>query len=229
METVTSTARRWFGATERFADRRDAGQRLAQLLSHYAGKPDVLVLALPRGGAPVAYEVALALDAPLDVWLVRKLGVPGHEELAMGAIADGGARVLNRDIVFELGITPDEIDRVATLEQRELERRQQEYRDGRPAPEVYGRQALVVDDGLATGSTMHAAVQSIRALDPQRIVIAVPVAPAAVRSEFQGVADEFVSVIAPQRFGAVGLWYDDFSPTSDAEVRELLQAARQRG
>ena len=146
----------------------------------------------------------------------------------MGAIADGGARGLNREVVFALGITPDEIDRVATLEQRELERRQAEYRGGRPAPTIAERVVIVVDDGLATGSTMRAAVQSLQALGPARVVVAVPVAPAVARKEFSGLADEFVSVLSPERFGAVGLWYDDFSPTNDAEVREILDAAAQR-
>lgn len=218
-------SRRWFGSHERFADRRDAGRRLAALLAHYAGQPDVLVLGLPRGGVPVAAEVAQALGAPLDVWLVRKLGVPGHEELAMGAIANGGARVLNHLIVYELGISPDEIDRVAAIEQRELERRQRAYRGDRPAPQISDRTVILVDDGLATGSTMRAAVQSIRALGPRRIVVAVPVAPQIVREEFAGLVDEFVTVLAPKQFGAVGLWYDDFSPTTDDEVREILDHA----
>jgi putative phosphoribosyl transferase len=225
---VTSTIGRWFGAPERFQDRRDAGRQLAQYLTAYAHQDDVLVLALPRGGAPVAFEVASVLRAPLDVWLVRKLGVPGHEELAMGAIADGGGRVLSHDIISDLGITPDEIDRVATLEQRELERRLQEYRGGLPPAEVAGRSVILVDDGLATGATMRAAVQSIRRLEPHQIVVAVPVAPAAVVREFEGRVDAFVSVLTPKRFGAVGLWYDDFSPTSDDEVRDLLEAAARR-
>jgi len=208
-----------------FIDRHDAGRRLATRLTEY--RDDAIVIALPRGGVPVGYEIALALDAELDVCVVRKLGVPGHEELAMGAIA-GGTRVLNAEVIVALRITPDEIDRVATREQRELERRVREYRDDRPPPDLTGRTAIVVDDGLATGSTMKAAVQALRQSAPRTIVIAVPVAPAVVRDELRDVADAVVTLVASERFGAVGLWYGDFSPTSDAEVRTLLDQARRR-
>lgn len=216
----------WFRQYERFADRRAAGRKLAAALSAYAGRDDLLVLGLPRGGVPVAYEVATALHAPLDVWLVRKLGVPGHEELALGAIADGGARVLNAEIIVELGITPEDIDRVTALEQRELARRHTLYRGERPPPDVRGKTVILVDDGLATGSTMQAAIASVRAQEPRAVVVAVPVAPPVVRAEFAGLVDDFVCLLMPDPFRAVGLWYEDFSPTEDDEVRALLAASQ---
>jgi putative phosphoribosyl transferase len=204
-----------------FQDRRDAGRQLAADLSEYAGRPDVVVFALPRGGVPVAYEVAKALGAPLDVFLVRKIGVPGHEELAMGAIASGGVRVVNEDVVRELGIPQSLFDAVAAEELRELERRELAYRD-RPAPDVRGKTVILVDDGLATGSSMRAAIAALRRLGPAKIVVAVPVAAPEVCTEFQDVADDVVCARTPPSFRAVGLWYDDFSQTTDEEVRELL-------
>ena len=208
-----------------FADRRDAGRRLGALLAPYAGAPGVLVLGLPRGGVPVAAEVAAALGAPLDALLVRKLGVPGHEELAMGAIASGGLRVLNRDVIDELAIPPAAVEVVETRERRELERRERAYRGDRPTPRLRDRVVVVVDDGLATGSTMRAAIEAIRREGPARIVAAAPVGAAVVRDSLAAVADEVVVAATPSPFGAVGLWYAAFPPTGDEEVRALLRAA----
>jgi putative phosphoribosyl transferase len=208
-----------------FQNRVDAGRQLAARLACYAKEPDVVILALPRGGVPVAFEVARKLNAPLDVFLVRKLGVPGHEELAMGAIASGGLRVLNDEVVRVLGIPPEDVDSVARQEGLELERRDREYRDGRPAPKVKGKICILVDDGLATGSTMRAAVAALRRLEPRRIVVAVPVAPPDVCSEFERLADETVCLVTPEPFFAVGAWYEDFSQTTDQEIRELLARA----
>ncbi len=212
---------------KRFHDRHEAGQVLAKALSGYAGRPDVVVLALPRGGVPVAYEVARALDAPLDVFLVRKLGVPGQEELAMGAIASGGLRVLNPSVLSVLRVPDSVIDAVADRELAELERREQAYRDGRPPLDVRGKVAILVDDGLATGSTMRAAVAALRRLGPARIVVAVPVAAAATCAELRHEVDEVVCALTPEPFYAVGLWYEDFSQTTDDEVRELLARRRE--
>jgi predicted phosphoribosyltransferase len=210
-----------------FHDRRDAGRRLAASLDHYRDNPDVIVLALPRGGVPVAYEVACALRAPLDLFLVRKLGVPGREELAMGAVATGGVRVLNDDVVRMLGIPDRVIDAVVADERRELARRERLYRDDRPAPDVRGRICILVDDGLATGATMHAAIVALRLQAPARIVVAVPTAAPATCDEFRAEVDEVMCAITPSPFYAVGTWYQDFSQTTDAEVRQLLeQAAR---
>jgi predicted phosphoribosyltransferase len=209
----------------RFHDRREAGRVLASRLMRYAGRPDVLVLALPRGGVPVAFEVARALRAPLDVFLVRKLGVPGHEELAMGAIASGGVRVLNEEVVNVLRIPEEDIDAVAAEEQRELGRREHAYRDGRPAPDVRGKVVILIDDGLATGSTMRAAVAALRRRGPARIVVAVPVGAAETCAELQDEADEAVCARTPEPFYAVGLWYEDFAQTTDEEVPELLRQA----
>jgi len=209
-----------------FRDRREAGRLLAQRLRRYAGSPEVIVLALPRGGVPVAYEVARALNAPLDVFLVRKLGVPGHEEFAMGAIATGGVRVVNEGVVRELGIRREAIEEIVRREERELERREATYRGSRGSPDVEGRTVILVDDGLATGSTMRAAAQALRKLGPERIVIAVPVAAPETCEEFQGEVDEIVCARTPQPFQAVGLWYDDFSQTTDEEVRDLLDRSR---
>jgi predicted phosphoribosyltransferase len=208
-----------------YRDRTEAGRQLAVELAGYANRPDVIVLALPRGGVPVAFEVARALHAPLDVFLVRKLGVPGHEELAMGAIASGGVRVLNEEVVRKLAIAPWVVDRVAAQEQQELERREHLYRGDRPPPEVRGRIAILVDDGLATGSTMRAAVAALRKLGPARIVVAVPVGAPETCSEFQQEADEAICAETPDPFYAVGLWYEDFSQTTDAEVHDLLLQA----
>jgi putative phosphoribosyl transferase len=209
-----------------FADRREAGALLAERLTHYKNRNDVIVLALPRGGVPVAYEVAGALHAPLDVFLVRKLGLPGHRELAMGAIASGGIRVLNHYVVKALSIPPEVIDEVAQEEQAELERRERAYRDDRPLADLHGRTVLLIDDGLATGSTMKAAVEAVRSFGPARIVVAVPVGAAESCREFSSFADEIVCARIPLRFSAVGQWYRDFSETTDDEVRQLLQRSR---
>ena len=208
-----------------FRDRSDAGRQLAAKLAAYADRSDVLVLALPRGGVPVAFEVARALHAPLNVFLVRKLGVPGQEELAMGAIATGGVRVLNDEVVRAAGITEDVIADVAAQEQDELWRRERLYRGDRPAPDVRGKTVILVDDGLATGSTMRAAVAALRQQRPARIVVAVPVGAPETCAEFQAEADEAVCARAPEPFYAVGLWYDDFSQTTDEEVHDLLERA----
>lgn len=207
-----------------FEDRHDAGRALAQRLRVYARDPDVLVLALPRGGVPVGYEVARQLDVPLDVFLVRKLGVPGSEELAMGAIAAGGIRVINEDVVQSLGILPTAIERVAEREARELERRDLLYRGARPLPVVSGRIVILVDDGLATGSTMRAAVAALRQEQPSKIVVAVPIAAQESCRALRKQADEVICVATPAPFLGVGAWYRDFTQTSDEEVKELLSA-----
>jgi putative phosphoribosyl transferase len=211
-----------------FKDRADAGRQLAARLRRYADRGDVLVLALPRGGVPVAYEVAKELKAPLDVFLVRKLGVPGHEELAMGAIASNGVRVINEELVNYLGIPDEVIDAIASVEQRELERRELAYRDNRPPPDVKDRVVILIDDGLATGSTMRAAAASLRLQKPRRIVVAVPVSSPETCNEFRSEVDEIVCAFTPENLQGVGLWYEDFSQTSDDEVRELLKRATQQ-
>lgn len=205
-----------------FLDRTEAGRLLAARLEKYAGQPDVIVLALPRGGVPVAYEVAKALPAPMDVFVVRKLGIPGHEELAMGAVATGGVRVLNDQVVHTLAIPDYVIDAVADWETEELKRRERLYRGARPPPEVRGKTVILVDDGLATGSTMLAAVRALRQQGPARIVVAVPVASPDTCELLKASVDEVVCAATPEPFYAVGLWYRDFSQTSDEEVRELL-------
>jgi predicted phosphoribosyltransferase len=207
-----------------FRDRREAGQILAAMLHEYRDRPDVLVLALPRGGVPVALEVATTLGAPLDVFVVRKLGVPWHRELAMGAIASGGVRVVNEDVVRTLGITDDIIEEVAETETHELERREVAYRDGRPRPEIRGKVVILVDDGLATGSTMRAAVEAVQRLEPKRVIVAVPVGALDTCRELKEHADDVVCVQTPEPFYGVGTWYEDFSQTTDEEVRELLRA-----
>ena len=207
----------------RFRDRAEAGRLLAAKLTDYANQPDVLVLALPRGGVPVGHEVARVLNAPLDVFLVRKLGVPGHEELAMGAIASGGVLVLNDDVVQSLRIPRELIDHVAEREKQELERREREYRDERPEPEVKGKTVILVDDGLATGSTMRAAISALRQSQPARIVVAVPTASPDICQEFRAEVDEIVCALTPAPFYAVGLWYENFQQTTDEEVRDLLE------
>jgi erythromycin esterase-like protein/predicted phosphoribosyltransferase len=208
-----------------FRDRTDAGRTLASLLGHYRGRTDVVVLGLPRGGVPVAYEVAAALDAPLDVFVVRKLGVPGHEELAMGAIASGGVLVTNDDVVRRRHIKPDAIQRVAEQEGRELLRREQAYRSGRPMPELTGKTVILVDDGLATGSTMRAAIAALRRHRPARIVVAVPAAPASVCRELAAQVDEAVCATTPSPFRAVGTSYRNFDQVSDEEVHAILRVA----
>ena len=210
-----------------FQDRTDAGRQLAEKLLGYAGRDDVIVLALPRGGVPVAFEVAQRLRVPLDVFIVRKLGVPGFEELAVGAIASGGIRVLNEDVARALPNADETIESVTARETAELERREKSYRDGRPAPELRDRVVILVDDGLATGATMRAAVKALRQRGAARIVVAVPVGPPDTCREFEDVADETVCATAPEFFQAVGQYYEDFSQTTDDEVRELLARAAQ--
>lgn len=205
-----------------FHDRYDAGCQLARALEHYARRGDVIVLALPRGGVPVGYEVARALHVPLDIYLVRKLGVPGRPELAMGAIAMGGVRVLNEDVIEALGIPESVVDTVAAAETREIERRDRLYRGDRPPPAVHGKTVIVVDDGLATGATMRAAIAALRAQDPARIVVAVPTAARETCDELRRGADEVMCLTTPSPFYAVGAWYADFSATEDDEVRDLL-------
>jgi predicted phosphoribosyltransferase len=211
-----------------FANRREAGVELAAKLRQYAGRDDVIVLALPRGGVPVASEVAEALDAPLDVFLVRKLGLPTHPELAMGAIASGGVRVLNDDVVRWYSVPDSVIDTVTRAEQSELERREREYRHGRPLTDLRGRTVILVDDGLATGSTMRAAVEAARHHSPARVVVAVPVGAPSTCEEFADITEETVCARMPQPFSAVGQWYRDFSQTTDEEVRELLEKSAER-
>jgi len=208
-----------------FRDRVDAGQHLAGKLKKYADRDDVVVLALPRGGVPVASEVARELAAPMDVFLVRKLGVPGQEELAMGAIASGGVRVLNEAVVRGLGISDEIIEAVTEKEQRELQRRERAYRADRALPDVRDRIVILIDDGLATGSTMRAAVAALRKRHPGRIVVAVPVGAADTCADLREEADEVVCVRQPEPFFGVGAWYQDFSQTTDEEVRDLLRLA----
>ena len=209
----------------RFRDRRDAGRRLAARLSRYAGRADVRVLGLPRGGVPVAFEVAQALGAPMDVFVVRKLGMPGHEEFAMGAIASGGVVVLNDEVVRSGTVRRAEIDRVIESERRELERREHRYRGDRPLADIAGRTVILVDDGLATGSSMWAAVSALREEGPAHIVVAVPISSPAACDAFRGEVDEIICAMTPEPFYAVGLWYEDFSQTTDEEVHELLALA----
>ncbi len=212
----------------RFKNRAEAGRSLAERLSAYADRPDTLVLGLPRGGVPVAYEVATALNAPLDVFVVRKLGVPGHEELAMGAIATGGARTLNHDVIRYLHIPGEVIDEVTEREERELERRERLYRDNRPARSPRDRVTILVDDGLATGSSMRAAALAVRQQEPASIIVAVPVAASQACEDLRSEADEVICLYTPEPFYAVGLWYEDFSQTTDEEVRESLARAENR-
>jgi putative phosphoribosyl transferase len=212
-----------------FRDRREAGRLLASRLAAYANRPDVLVLALPRGGVPVAFEVARALGAPLDVFVVRKLGVPGHEELAMGAIATGGVRVLNDQVVRALRIPEYVIEAVAGKERQELARRERLYRGDRPFPDVRGRTAILVDDGLATGTTMQAAVRALRQQQAARIVVAVPLAAPETCQELSEEVDDIVCAVTPEPFEAVGLWYEDFSQTTDEEVGDLLARSAPAG
>ena len=214
-----------FGS-ERFRNRLEAGRLLGKELAKRLGtRDDLIVLGLPRGGVPVAFEVAHALNAPLDVFIVRKLGTPGHEELAMGAIASGGVRVLNEDVLRYVPLTPAVIESIAKREQMELERREKEYRGARVPVDVRGRTVVIVDDGLATGSTMKAAVRALRRMEPHAIVVAVPVGAERTCHELRSDADDVVCLRVPEPFQAVGLWYDDFEQTTDAEVHDLLGRA----
>jgi putative phosphoribosyl transferase len=222
-ETV-STARGRPRAT-RFRDRTEAGRILAHDLADYAGRDDVVVLALPRGGVPVGYELAKELGAPLDVFVVRKVGVPGHEELAMGAVATGGVLVLDDGLIDRLGLGRAEVERAVAVELRELDRREAAYRNGRAPPDLEEKTVILVDDGLATGSSMRAAALAVRRQNPGRVVVAVPVAAAETCADFRDDVDDVICSLTPAPFYAVGLWYDDFSQTSDDEVRELLERA----
>lgn len=206
----------------RFHDRHHAGRHLAEQLKQYKNQPDILVLGLPRGGVPVAYEVARELNAPFDIFLVRKLGLPGHEELAMGAIASGGTQVLNEQVLQMVKIDETTIARVAAEEQRELERRERAYRGDRPVPNIGGRTVILVDDGLATGSTMRAAALALRKQNPARLIVAVPVAAAETCDAFRAEVDEVVCALTPEPFHAVGFWYENFPQTTDDEVQTLL-------
>jgi putative phosphoribosyl transferase len=208
-----------------FQDRTDAGRQLAEELLSYAGRDDVIVLALPRGGVPVAFEVAQRLGVPLDVFVVRKLGVPGHEELAMGAIASGGVRVLNEDVLYVLPDAQSIVEMVTAIEREELKRRERDYRSDRPAPEVRGRTVILVDDGLATGATMRAAAAALRQQAAAKIIVAVPVGAPSTCHEIRSVADEVVCLQTPGSFMGVGQYYEDFSQTTDEEVRDLLAAS----
>jgi len=208
--------------TTQFRDRTEAGQFLATELTSYSDRPDVLVLALPRGGVPVGAEVARKLNVPLDVFVVRKLGLPGHPELAMGAIATGGVRVLNGEVIDSLRIPESVIDAVAAQEQQELERRERAYRDELPPPDVQGKTIILVDDGIATGSTMIAAIAALRQLDAGRIIVAAPVIARSTFYQIHNAADEVATLIAPEAFYGVGQWYEDFSQTTDDEVSQLL-------
>ncbi len=208
-----------------FRNRQEAGRLLAGRLAAYADRADVVILALPRGGVPVAFEIAAALHAPLDVMVVRKLGVPGHEELAMGAIASGGVQVVNQDVVRSLGLSPAVLESVAAAEYQELIRRERAYRGSRESAIVEGRTVILVDDGLATGSTMRAAVAALRKRAPARIVVAVPTAAPETCEELKAEVDEMVCATTPTPFYGVGQWYDDFSQTTDEEVRGLLEQA----
>lgn len=212
-------------ATYRFRNRSDAGRQLAGALAKFAHRPEVIVAALPRGGVPVGHEIAKALGCPLDVLIVRKLGVPGQEELAMGAIASGGVRVLNREVVSMLNIPPEEIERTARREQRELERRERAYRGNRPPLQVRDRVVLLVDDGLATGTTMRAAVSALRKLGAKQVVAAVPVGAAASCESLRGEVDELVCLLQPEDLIAISMWYDEFPQTTDEEVQALLKGA----
>ena len=208
----------------RFQDRADAGRELASRLSHLSGK-STIVLALPRGGVPVGYEVAHALHAPLDVLNVRKLGVPWHEELALGAVATGGVRVLNNEIVMAAGVTKQDLDDITRLQRLEIDRRERLYRNGRPAPDLHGRIVILVDDGIATGATVRAAIAVVKAQNPSRLVLAVPVAQASVAAELARAVDEVVCVLAPEDLYAIGLWYDSFSQLEDEDVQRILARA----
>jgi predicted phosphoribosyltransferase len=209
-----------------FEDRGDAGRKLARALERYADRADVVVLGLPRGGVPVAFAVAKELQAPMDIYLVRKLGVPEQPELAMGAIASGGVRVMNEQVVRSLGISDEQIETVVEREIRELERREQAYRGDRARPDLHGKVVVLVDDGLATGASMRAAVEAVKTQEPDRIVVAVPTAPPETCSDLEDEVEEVVCATTPEPFFGVGAWYADFSQTTDDEVRRLLEIAR---
>jgi len=214
---------------ERFLNRSDAGRQLAaELLPGYGGRSDVLVLGLPRGGVPVAFEIAVALDAPLDVFVVRKLGLPGHEEFGIGAIASGGVRVVDESVLRAYGVDSRTLEEITEREQRELERRERRYRDDRPFPAIQDRVVILVDDGLATGSTMRAAVAALRAEGPREIVVAVPVGAPETCSAMARLADDVVCLMTPEPFYAVGLWYENFEQTDDDEVHDLIERAAMR-
>jgi predicted phosphoribosyltransferase len=210
-----------------FTDRMQAGSLLAEQLGAFARRPEVIVLGLPRGGVPVAFAIAERLRLELDVLLVRKLGVPGHAELAMGAVAGGGLRVVNRDVVERLGIDEQAVEKMTGLERAELQSREGRYRRGAPPPRLEGRIVILVDDGLATGATMRVAIQACRNERPEKVIVAVPVASAEGYREMIGLADEVVCLHVPEVFHAVGIWYEDFSPTEDHEVRRLIARAAQ--
>jgi len=209
-----------------FLDRKDAGQKVARALADKGIRTNILVLALPRGGVPVGYEVARELKAPMDVWLVRKLGVPGHEELAMGALASGGAKVMNDDVVGSMRLNQEDIERVAARELKELQRREREYRGDRPFPVIEGKTVIVVDDGLATGASMRAALRALHSQNPGRAVVAVPVGAPEVCRSLSSEADDVVCLMQPRFFNAVGHWYMKFTQTTDQEVRDLLELSR---
>jgi predicted phosphoribosyltransferase len=209
----------------RFRDRSQAGRLLARRLQRYAGRDDVVVLALPRGGVPVAYEIARALKAPMDVFVVRKLGVPGEEELAMGAIASGGVRVLSHELIAELGLTDEDVERVTARELAELNRRERVFRGDRPFPNLEGRVVILVDDGIATGATMRAAIRAVRAYHPARVNVAVPVGAPQALEALQGEADELICLLTPDLLMGIGAWYQDFAQLKDAEVIAYLQHA----
>ena len=211
-----------------FHNRTEAGRFLGHVLRKYAGRGDVLVLALPRGGVPVGFEVASQLKAPLDVFIVRKLGVPGHEELAMGAIASGGVRVLNEDVIRRIPISDETIERVSAREQVELRRRELAYRMGASPPQIEGKTIILIDDGIATGSTMCAAVAALRKYDPARIIVGAPTAPVSCQKDLGSIIDELVVITKPEPFYAVGQEYEVFDQTSDEEVRALLSRSKQR-
>ena len=213
---------------ERFQNRTEAGRQLAAVLLGYAGRDDVLVLGLPRGGVPVAFEIATALDAPLDVFIVRKLGLPGHEEFGIGAIASGDVRVVDEAVLHAYDVDPEMLERITARERLELERREHLYRDDRAFPVIAGRVVILVDDGLATGSTMRAAIAALRAKGPRKIVVAVPVGARETCTAIAGLVDQLECLETPDPFYAVGLWYDDFEQTGDAEVHELLERAALR-
>lgn len=211
----------------RFENREEAGRKLADKLLEYENRNDVIILALPRGGVPVAYEVAKKLEVPMDVFLVRKLGVPGQEELAMGAIASGGIEVLNRDIVQSLGISRSTIDKVAEKEHSELERREKYYRGDRPKPEIKGKHVILIDDGLATGASMKSAVRAVRSWNPVEVIVAVPTSAPDTCELFEHEADKIICLSTPEPFYGVGAWYEDFSQTTDEEVSDLLERAKE--